>query len=126
MTFSPSESSSADHATDDVYVRPRVRQAVLALLYRDGWTDLPEPLLTHTFQELNLTPLDLHLVQFELQMMFGINITGNAGVALTDSLSQLLLAVEQRLATSPEGNPQNSLKLSCQPFLSRACCELPE
>ena len=103
MLFS-SESSPIDNASDGIYECPQIRRKILTLLHRDGWIDLPEPILTYTFQELGLTSLDLHLVQFELQMMFGIEITGNAGVALTDSLSQLLVLVEQRLAADPKSN----------------------
>jgi hypothetical protein len=103
----PSESRSADHLVDGVRVRPQVRRAVLALLYRDGWCDSPEPSLASTFQELGLVPLDLHLVQFELQMTFGIEITGSAGVALTDTVGRLLMVVEQRLAAGPRSGPAN-------------------
>ena len=42
--------------------------------------------------------MDLHLLQFELQMILSIAITGAAGVQLTDSLAELLALVEHRLA----------------------------
>lgn len=70
----PSSQSGPAPAT-----RRRVRLAVLNLLYQDFWSSPPGPELTSTFQELGLTALDLHLLQFELQMIFGINITGEFG-----------------------------------------------
>ena len=74
---------------------------VFGLLHRDFWASPPGPPLTATFEELELGPTDLHLLQFELQMIFGIDITHAAGVQLTDSVADLLALIERRLADLP-------------------------
>ena len=74
-----------------------VQTIVFDLLYRDFWACPPGPPLTATLGELEFSAVDLHLLPFELQMILSINITGTAGVQLTDSLADLLALVERRL-----------------------------
>lgn len=78
--------------------RNSAQAAVFELLCRDFWARPPGPALGATFQELGLGAVDLHLLQFELQMIFGIDITGASGVSLTDSVGHLLAVVEGRRA----------------------------
>ena len=115
-----SESCPADLPVDGGCVRPQVRQVVLGLLYRDGWCSSLEVLLASTFLELGLAPVDLHLVQFELQMTFGIEITGDAGVTLTDSVGRLLAVVEQRLIAETK-EPVNLPLADCWGMFWRVC-----
>ncbi len=82
-----------------------VQRLVFDVLYRDFWACPPGPPLATTLAELELSAVDLHLLQFELQMIFGIDITGAAGVQLTDSLADLLALIEHRLAAQPEQRP---------------------
>ena len=75
-----------------------MQRLVFDVLYRDFWACPPGPPLTTTLAGLELSAVDLHLLQFELQMILSIDITGAAGVQLTDSLAELLALVEHRLA----------------------------
>ena len=77
-------------------------QAVLfELLCRGFWASAPGPSLKVTFADLGMWSIDLHLLQFELQMIFGIAITGDAGVQLTNSVADLLALIEQRRVADP-------------------------
>lgn len=78
-----------------------IQAVVFELLYRDFWSSDPGPPLNATFAEMGMSSLDLHLLQFELQMIFGIDITGDAGVQLTDSVAHLLKLIEHRRAGFP-------------------------
>ncbi len=75
-----------------------IQAVVFELLCRDFWASAPGPPLQATFAGLGMCVLDLHLLQFELQMIFGIAITGDAGVQLTNSVADLLALIEQRRA----------------------------
>ncbi|WP_375437310.1 hypothetical protein [uncultured Hymenobacter sp.] len=89
-----------------------VQDTVFALLYRDGWASASGPPLTTTFLGLGLTDVDLHLLQFELQMTFCIAITDEAGVQLTNSVAELLTLVERRLASVSGGSSLGVLPAS--------------
>ena len=75
-----------------------MQRLVFDVLYHDFWACPLGPPLTTTLAGLELSAVDLHLLQFELQMILSIDITGAAGVQLTDSLAELLALVEHRLA----------------------------
>ncbi|MBC6611117.1 hypothetical protein H8B15_09290 [Hymenobacter sp. BT507] len=78
-----------------------IQDVLFELLCRDFWASAPGPPLQITFAELGMNSVDLHLLQFELQMIYGIAITNADGVELTDSVAHLLALIQDRLAGVP-------------------------